>query len=129
MGRLVRDPELKTTPSGVSVCNCTIAVDRDFADKATGDRETDFIDIIAWRGTADFLNKHFGKGRMVCVSGRLQIRSWTDKDGNKRKNAEVVADNVYFADSKPSSSAQGGAAPAAPVGDFAPLADDADLPF
>lgn len=130
MGRLVRDPEIKTTPSGVSICNCTLAVDRDYSDKATGERETDFIDVTAWRGTADFLSKHFGKGRMVCVSGRLQIRVWTDKDGNKRRNAEVVADNVYFADNKPSSSAQGGSAQSAPAGDFAPMtADDADLPF
>ena len=100
MGRLTRDPELRRTGSGVAVTGFTIACDRDIANKETGDRETDFIDCVAWRGTGEFVDKHFKKGSMAVVSGRLQIRGWTDKDGNKRRTAEVVADNVYFGDSK-----------------------------
>lgn len=100
MGRLVRDPELRRTPSGVAVASFCLAVDRDFADKQSGEKETDFIDVTAWRGTAEFVNKYFIKGQMAIVSGRLQIRNYTDKDGNKRRNAEVVADNVYFGESK-----------------------------
>ena len=98
MGRLTRDPELRRTGSGVAVASFTIACDRDFGQN--GQKETDFIDVTAWRNTAEFVEKYFTKGRMAVVSGRLQIRSWTDKDGNKRKTAEVVADNVYFADTK-----------------------------
>ena len=100
MGRLTRDPELRHTGSGAAVATFTIAVDRDFADKQSGERETDFIDIVAWRSTAEFVSKYFTKGRMAVVSGRLQIRNWTDKEGNKRRSAEVVADHVYFGDSK-----------------------------
>ena len=100
MGRLVRDPELRRTGSGVAVASFRVAVDRDFAPKDGGERETDFIDCVAWRQTGEFVSKYFTKGRMAVVSGRLQIRSWTDKDGNKRRSAEVVADNVYFGDSK-----------------------------
>ena len=100
MGRLVRDPELRRTQSGTAVTSITLAVDRDFKAE-DGSRETDFIDVVAWRSTAEFIAKHFSKGRMAVVEGRLQIRDYTDKDGNKRKNAEVVADNVYFGDSKP----------------------------
>lgn len=102
MGRLVRDPELRRTPSGVAVASFCLAVERDFADKQSGERETDFIDCHAWRGTAEFVAKHFSKGSMAIVSGRLQIRNYTDKDGNKRRAAEVVADSVYFGDSKKS---------------------------
>ena len=98
MGRLTKDPELRRTGSGVAVASFTVAVDRDFA--TNGEKETDFIDCVAWRQTGEFVDKYFGKGRMIVVSGRLQIRSWTDKDGNKRRTAEVVADNVYFGDSK-----------------------------
>ena len=101
MGRLVRDPELRRTGSGVAVAGFSLAVDRDFAPRDGGEKETDFIDIVAWRNTAEFVSKYFTKGRMAVVSGRLQIRSWTDKDGNKRRSAEVIADNVYFGDSKP----------------------------
>ena len=109
MGRLVRDPEMRKTGSGISVANFTLAVDRDFSGKDSGEKETDFIDCVAWRGTADFVSKYFGKGKMAVVSGRLQIRSWTDKDGNKRKSAEVQADNVYFGEAKNSSGGiQGG---------------------
>ena len=100
MGRLTRDPELRKTGTGVSVASFTIACDRDFADKVTNQKETDFIDIVAWKNTADFVSKFFSKGRMAVVSGRLQIRSWNDKDGNKRKTAEIIADSVYFGDSK-----------------------------
>ena len=100
MGRLARDPELRRTGSGVAVTSFTLAVDRDFAPKDGGERETDWIDCVAWRQTGEFVSKYFTKGRMAVVSGRLQIRTWTDKDGNKRRSAEVVADNVYFGDSK-----------------------------
>lgn len=140
MGRLTRDPELRRTGSGAAVASFTIAVDRDYSGKDGGEKETDFIDCVAWRSTADFVSKYFTKGRMAVVSGRLQIRDWTDKDGNKRRSAEVVADNVYFGDSK--KDASGGDSygnpylpPAYPVGnapasDFEMLDDDdAQLPF
>ena len=100
MGRLTRDPELRRTGSGLPVASFTVAVDRDFGKNENGEKETDFIDCVAWRNTAEFVSKYATKGRMVAVSGRLQIRSWTDKDGNKRRTAEVVADNVYFGDSR-----------------------------
>ena len=154
MGRLTRDPELRRTGSGVAVASFTLAVDRDFGKNENGERETDFIDCVAWRQTGEFVSKYFTKGRMAVVSGRLQIRNWNDKDGNKRRSAEVVADNVYFGDSRRddqgSSSSYGGnayggnsygggysapapaaggfggyAAPAsAPASDFAMLEDD-----
>ena len=151
MGRLTRDPELRRTGSGVAVASFTLAVDRDFGKNESGERETDFIDCVAWRQTGEFVSKYFAKGRMAVVSGRLQIRSWTDKEGNKRRTAEVVADNVYFGDSKrddqggssysgnsygnygsaPAAPAYGGySAPIAPASDFAMLSDDdAQLPF
>ena len=100
MGRLTRDPELRRTGSGIAVASFTLAVDRDFSPKDGGERETDFIDCVAWRQTGEFVSKYFTKGRMAVVSGRLQIRNWNDKDGNKRRSAEVVADNVYFGDSR-----------------------------
>lgn len=100
MGRLTRDPELRRTGSGVAVTSFTVAVDRDFAQKDSGEKETDFIDCVAWRQTGEFVDKYFSKGRMAVVAGRLQIRNWNDKDGNKRRTAEVVADNVYFGESK-----------------------------
>ena len=157
MGRLTRDPELRRTGSGVAVASFTLAVDRDFAPKDGGERETDFIDCVAWRQTGEFVSKYFTKGRMAVVSGRLQIRGWTDKDDNKRRSAEIVADNVYFGDSRrdsesgnssysnnsyggnsssnsysaPAPSYGGYSAPAsAPASDFAMLEDDdAQLPF
>ena len=143
MGRLVRDPELRRTGSGVAVTSFTVAVDRDFGKNENGERETDFIDCVAWRQTGEFVSKYFAKGRMAVVSGRLQIRPWTDKDGNKRRTAEVVADNVYFGDSKRDGEGGGFTAPAAnnfsgytapaassPASDFAMLDDDdAQLPF
>lgn len=142
MGRLTRDPELRRTQSGTAVASFTIAVDRDFKDKATGERQTDFIEVVAWRNTGEFVSRYFTKGRMAVVEGRLQIRDYTDKEGNKRRKAEVVADQVYFGDSKKESSDGGyggysdgyGApsaygAPAANTG-FAELADDdGELPF
>lgn len=100
MGRLVRDPELRNTPSGTPVTSFTLAVDRDFKSRDSGERSTDFIDVVAWRQTAEFVNKYFSKGRMAVVEGRLQIRDWKDKDGNNRRSAEVIANNVYFGDSK-----------------------------
>ena len=153
MGRLTRDPELRRTGSGVAVTSFTVAVDRDFGKNENGEKETDFIDCVAWRQTGEFVSKYFTKGSMIVVSGRLQIRSWTDKDGNKRRTAEVVADNVYFGESRrsnegnssyggnayggnsyaaPAAPAYGGgySAPAAPASDFAMLSDDdAQLPF
>jgi single-strand DNA-binding protein len=100
MGRLTRDPELRHTQSGVAVASFALAVDRDFKDRSTGEKSTDFIDVVAWRQTGEFVSKYFTKGRMAVVEGRLQISDWTDKDGNKRRAAEVVADNVYFGDTK-----------------------------
>ena len=100
MGRLARDPELRRTQTGTPVARFTLAVDRDFKDKNTGERATDWIDVVAWRQTAEFVSRYFTKGRMAVVEGRLQIRDWTDKEGGKRRSAEVVADQVYFGDSK-----------------------------
>ena len=108
MGRLTRDPELRRTGSGIAVTSFTVAVDRDFGKNENGERETDFIDCVAWRQTGEFVSKYFTKGSMAVVSGRLQIRSWTDKDGNKRRTAEVVADNVYFGESKRTEQHPGG---------------------
>ena len=142
MGRLTREPELRRTGSGIAVASFTLAVDRDYSPKDGGERETDFIDCVAWRQTGEFVSKYFTKGRMAVVSGRLQIRNWTDKDGNKRRSAEVVADNVYFGDSRRDGETGGYSAPAAPsyggysapasspASDFAMLDDDdAQLPF
>ena len=152
MGRLTRDPELRRTGSGIAVASFTVAVDRDFSGRDGGEKETDFIDCVAWRSTGEFVSKYFNKGSMIVVSGRLQIRSWTDKEGNKRRTAEIVADNCYFGESKrseggssyggntyggssysaPAAPAYGGySAPAtAPASDFAMLEDDdAQLPF
>ena len=132
MGRLTRDPELRRTNSGKAVASFTVAVDRDFSQ---GDqKETDFIDCVAWQNTGEFVSKYFQKGSMIVVSGRLQIRSWTDKDGNKRRTAEVVADNVYFGDSKKQDTHTGfipnDSVPAPSSQNFALLDDDdAQLPF
>ena len=100
MGRLTRDPELRYTQSQTPVASFTLAVDRDYSSRDSGERQTDFIDCVAWRSTAEFVSKYFQKGSMAVVSGRLQIRDWTDKEGNKRRNAEVVAENIYFGESK-----------------------------
>ena len=154
MGRLTRDPELRRTGSGIAVTSFSVAVDRDIANKESGEREADFIDCVAWRSTGEFVSKYFQKGSMIVVSGRLQIRTWTDKEGNKRRTAEIVADNVYFGSSKRDDASNGsyngnsygnnyGSAPAnnygggysapapsysapasAPASDFAMLEDD-----
>lgn len=100
MGRLTRDPELRRTGSGLAVASFCVAVDRDWPNKETGERETDFIECVAWRQTGEFVSKWFTKGSMIVVSGRLQMRNWTDKDGNKRVSAEIVADSVYFGEGK-----------------------------
>lgn len=122
IGRFVRDPELRHTGSGLPVAPFTLAVDRDFKN-ADGKREADFIDCVAWRNTAEFVSQYFTKGRMAAVTGQLQVRSWTDKEGNKRRTTEIVADNVYFADSKHD-------APKPTVADFADLDDDeSEAPF
>lgn len=132
MGRLTHDVELRRTAAGVFVASFSLAVDRDIANKQTGERDTDFIDIVAWRGTAEFAAKHFHKGSMMAVSGRLQLRDWTDKDGIKRRNAEVVADNIYFGESRNSAQATGGySMPSYQAAEpqFAAVEDDGELPF
>ena len=152
MGRLVRDPELRRTGSGVAVATFRDAVDRDYMSKDGGERKADYIDCVAWRQTGEFVSKYFTKGRMIVVDGRLEMRDWTDKEGNKRTSAEINVANAYFGDSKrdgDSGSSYGGnayggnsysapaapsfggySAPAAPASDFAMLDDDdAQLPF
>lgn len=124
MGRLVRDPELRRTNSGTAVASFTIACDRDFKSDG-GEREADFIECVAWRNTAEFVSKYFTKGRMAVVSGRLQTRNWTDKEGNKRKATEIVAESVYFGDSKREELQSC----AAPQESFAELPDDGEIPF
>ena len=127
MGRLTRDPELRKTGNGTAVTSFTLAVDRDYKPQ-DGERETDFIDVVAWRGTAEFVSKYFTKGRMAVVEGRLQVRDWTDKDGAKRRSTEVIADSVYFGDSKKVSDSD---TPAEPSGEIRELPDDekGELPF
>ena len=131
MGRLTRDPELRRTQSGTPVTSFSLAVDRDFKSQS-GEKETDFIEVVAWKGTAEIVSKYFSKGRMAVISGRLQIRDWTDKEGGKRRSAEVIADNVYFGDSKPkedgapSADADFGAPPSGFTPDFG---DDGNMPF
>jgi single-strand DNA-binding protein len=137
MGRLTRDPELRRTGTGLAVASFSVAVERDYPNKDTGEKEVDYIDCVAWRHNGEFVSKYFTKGSMIVVSGRLQIRTWTDKDGNKRKTAEIVADNVYFGESKKkseSNNSYGGYfyPPVSTGGDFAmPVYDDPDavLPF
>ena len=138
MGRLTRDPELRKTQSDTPVCSFSLAVDRDY--KRDGEKETDFIDVVAWRSTAEFVSRYFAKGRMAVVEGRLQIRDWKDKEGNNRRSAEVVADNVYFGDSnKDGGNRSGGGSYGGsydnsyqqPSGDFSEIPDDdaGELPF
>ena len=153
MGRLTRDPELRRTGSGIAVASFSVAVDRDFGGKDGGEKKTDFIACVAWRQTGEFISKYFTKGRMIVVDGRLEMRDWTDKEGNKRRSAEVIVNNAYFGDSKrdgdsgssyggntyggssysapaPAPSYGGYSAPSAPASDFAMLDDDdAQLPF
>lgn len=147
MGRMVKDPELRHTQGGTPVCSFTLAVDRDFKDRQTGERKTDFLDVQCWRGTAEFVSRYFAKGRMAAVEGRLQIREWTDKDGNRRRSAEIVAENVYFAGSRREAVAEPGrgtdisydeagtnretwnAYDTAPATEIPELDGDGDLPF
>lgn len=124
MGRLTRDPEMRRTQSGTAVTSFTMAVDRDFKSQS-GEKETDFIDVVAWRNTGEFAAKYLAKGRMAAVEGRIQVRDWQDKDGNRRKAVEVVADNVYFADSKRDSKPQ----ESRNDQEFDEIDDDGDLPF
>lgn len=136
MGRLTRDPELRRTQGGTAVASFTLAVDRDFTNQ-DGSRDADFIDCVAWKGTGEFVSKYFVKGRMAVVSGRLQLRDWTDKEGNKRRSAEVVADSVYFGDSKKDPEAEYAAAERAGKQGYHPAGkpvsveadEDGELPF
>lgn len=127
MGRLGRDPELRRTQSGVSVTSFSIACDRDFKSQS-GEKETDWIDIVAWRNTAEFVSKYLTKGRMAIVDGRLQTREWTDKEGNKRTAVEVVAESVYFGDSQKQAQTARAAVDVS-ADDFTEIDDDGDLPF
>lgn len=133
-GRLTRDPELRRTGSGTAVTSFSLACDRDFK-SLSGEKETDFIEVVAWKNTAEFVSKYFSKGRMAVVDGRLQIRDWTDKAGNKRTTAEVVADNVYFSDSKRSESNDNqkenfNALSGRLSDDFVPISEeDGEIPF
>ena len=137
MGRLTRDPELRYTSSGTPVASFSLAVDRDFAPKDGGEKQTDFIDCVAWRQTGEFVSKYFQKGSMAAVKGRLQIRDWQDKEGNKRRSAEVVVDNIYFCGKKENSGggeqvrSESDIRSALSVGGFTenPEAGDGDLPF
>ena len=130
MGRLVRDPELRTTQSGTSVTSFTLAVDRDFKSRESGEKSTDFIDVVAWRQTAEFISKYFKKGSNICIVGSIQKREWTDNNNQKRYATEVIADEAYFVDSK--SDASSGDAPAfnaTQTPKFEEIANDDDLPF
>lgn len=141
MGRLTRDPELRHTASNIPVASFSVAMNRDYKDKETGERETDFIDVVAWRGTGEFVSNYLSKGSMVVVNGRLTIRPWEDQDGNKRRSAEIVAENVYFAESKKSDGNAQGETPKTapkttakktatpPPDELNELEDDGDLPF
>lgn len=125
MGRMTKDPELRRTESGLAVTSFSLACERDYAPQG-GEREIDFIDVVCWRSTAEFVEKYFTKGRMAVVTGRLQIRGWTDKEGNKRRSAEILADHVYFGDSKRDGDSQ------EPKSDFTEIAndeEDGNLPF
>ena len=135
MGRLARDPELRRTQTGTPVASFRLAVDRDFKDKATGERATDWIPVVAWEARAKFVQQYFRKGRMAIVEGRLQVRDYTGRDGSKRRAAEVVADSVYFADSRQTSpppsegNAYEVALPEGPSNELRDLDDDGELPF
>ena len=120
MGRLTRDPELRRTGNGTEVVTFSLAVDRDYKSQS-GERETDFIDVVAWRSTAEFVSKYFTKGRMAVVEGRIQVRDWTDKDGGRRRSTEVVVDNVYFGDSKRAVSESD---TSAPTGEFTEVPEE-----
>lgn len=124
MGRFTRDPELRRTPAGTAVASFSLAVERDFKGQ-NGERETDFIDVVAWRNVGEFVSKYFTKGRMAVVEGRLQVRDWTDNENRKRRTAEIVAENVYFGDSKREEQQD----TYQELSEIAELDDDGDLPF
>lgn len=133
MGRLTRDPELRRTQAGTSVASFSLAVERDYKDKSNGERGVDYIECVAWRQSADFVSRYFAKGRMAVVEGRLQVRDWTDDNGNKRRTTEIVVENIYFGDSK--SAKPGEAAterrpnPAPPKQEYTDVDDQEELPF
>ena len=130
MGRITRDLELRRTQDGTAVTSFTVAVDDDFKSKATGEKKTYFLDVVAWRQSAEFVCHYFGKGRMVVVEGKLTVRDGKDKDGNNRRNAEIIADNIYFGDSKRVDTAAPQYATESAAGDFAVISEhDVDLPF
>ena len=130
MGRITRDLELRRTQDGTAVTSFTVAVDDDFKSKATGEKKTYFLDVVAWRQSAEFVCQHLGKGRMVVVEGKLPVRDWTDKDGNKRRNAEIIADNIYFGDSKRTDAIEPQIPAESAAGGFAEVSeDDVELPF
>ena len=141
MGRLTRDPELRYTQSSTPVASFTVAVDRDYGGRDGGEKQTDFIDCVAWRQTAEFVSKYFAKGTLAVVSGRLQIRDWTDRDGGKRRSAEVVVDNIYFGENKrrdggetrgeahPAYGVTEAVSPAMGDSSFDEMQDDGELPF
>ena len=133
MGRLGRDPEVRYTQSGTPVASFSLAVDRDFVDQATGRRPTDWIEVAAWNAKAKFVQQYFCKGQLAVVEGRLQIRDWTDKEGAKRRTAEVVADQIYFAGAKTAPPSEGNAderrLPAPPAQEFMEQDDEGELPF
>lgn len=130
MGRITRDLELRRTQDGTAVTSFTVAVDDDFKSKATEEKKTYFLDVVAWRQSAEFVCQYFGKGRMVVVEGKLTVRDWKDKDGNNRRNTEIIANNIYFGDSKRADTAAPQYATESAAGDFAVISeDDGDLPF
>lgn len=130
MGRITRDLELRRTQDGTAVTSFTVAVDDDFKSKATGEKKTYFFDVVAWRQSAEVVCQYLGKGRMVVVEGKLTVRDWTDKDGNKRRNAEIIADNIYFGDSKRNDATEPHFTVESAAGDFAEVSeDDGELPL
>ena len=130
MGRITRDLELRRTQEGTAVTSFTVAVDDDFKSKATGEKKTYFLDVVAWRQSAEFVCQHLGKGRMVVVEGKLTVRDWTDKDGNKRRNAEIIADNIYFVDSKRTDATEPQTTAESAAGGFTEvIEDESELPF
>ena len=129
MGRLTKDPELRRTGSGTAVASFTIACDRDFSNKESGEKETDFIDCVAWRGTAEFVSKYFTKGRMAVVEGKIQVRDWMDKEGNKRKAVEVEVREACFVTGKEDGNKPTEYTPKPAADEYTPISDDEDLPF
>lgn len=129
MGRLTKNPEIRRTANGTAVTSITLAVERDFKEQ-NGEKKTDFIDVVAWKNTAEFVSQYFSKGRMAVVEGRLQLRDWKDQNGNNRRNAEIIAENVYFGDSKHSESyAERNESDVNPAPEIREEQEDGELPF